>query len=174
MVDRREAELIERAQKGHDDAFEELLRPVLRDAARLAYGMLQDYCEAEDRVQEASERAYRRLRNVRSDGSFRSWFLAIVANRCREARRDRWWLLMRSADREREISRTEPDWLEAIALREALATLPHDKRLTIVLYFYLDLPLEEVAAMLGIGIAGVRSRIDRAKRDLRSALDVAR
>jgi RNA polymerase sigma factor (sigma-70 family) len=177
VVGQRETELIERALIGFHDAFAELLGPLMNDAGRLAYGMLQDYYEAEDRVQEAAELAWKRLQSLKPGRSFRPWFLGIVANRCREARRSRWWSVMRPSESYQdieEIPAPESDWVEAAELRRALATLPHDQRLAIVLYFYLDLPLEEVAATLGISIAGVRSRIERAKRRLRLALEAAR
>jgi len=170
MVDGREAELIRLAQIGLEVAYAELLSPVLPEAARLAYGMLQDRCAAEDSVQEAALRGWQRLGNLERGRPFRPWFLGIVVNRCRETRRDRWrWVIPLG---ETHDGRSDGgDWLEGSDLREALAALPHRLRAAIVLHFYLDLPLEEVATTLGIGIAGVKSRINRGLRRLRLALE---
>lgn len=177
MVD-DELELIRRVRMGDKDAYAELLRPLLGAAARLAYGLLQDRCAAEDSVQEAAERAWRRIENLEVGRSFRPWFLGIVANRCREELRGRWRSVMRSATGVPEgggrTGSAEDDWLAGADLRRALAALPHGQREAIVLHFYLDLPLEEVAATLGLHIAGVKARINRGLRRLRQALKAER
>jgi len=51
-----------------------------------------------------------------------------------------------------------------------VAQLPHDQRAVILLHFYLDLPLDEVARTAGISVAGVKSRINRALRKLRPSV----
>src|SRR5260370_7393722 len=61
--------------------------------------MLADRASAEDAVQEASIKAWRKLRQLRGDvKSLRPWFLSIVANECRMARRQRWWSVLKLAD----------------------------------------------------------------------------
>lgn len=169
MVDGREAELIERARMGFELAYAELVTPLLPAAARFAYGLLHDRCDAEDSVQEAALLGWQRLANLEPGRSFRPWFLGIVANRCRERVRAHWWTVIRMPDLGGAGSH-EGDWLQGADLRRALARLPHPQRAAIVLHFYLDLPLEEVAATLGLGIAGVKARINRGLRRLRVAL----
>lgn len=169
-----EAELIRRVGMGDSDAYAELLSPLLRVATGLAYGLLQDRRAAEDSVQEAATRAWRRLGNLESGRPFRPWFLGIVANRARETRRSRWWSVLRVPDLSPPTWRDEDDWLAGADLRRALAELPHGQRAAIVLHFYLDLPLEEVAATLGLGMAGVKARINRGLRRLRKAMEAQR
>jgi RNA polymerase sigma-70 factor (ECF subfamily) len=166
-VDGRELELIHRAQAGDQAAFEALLEPVLRQAHLLAYGMLQRRCDAEDCVQEAALRSWARLGNVEPGRSFRPWFLGIVANRCREWRRGRWWSVTWLLDGHQS---SEGDWLEGEELRRALARLRHRHRVAIVLHFYVGLSHEEVAATMGTGVAGVKSNINRGLRSLRADL----
>jgi RNA polymerase sigma-70 factor, ECF subfamily len=156
------------------DAYAELLRPLLGAATRLAYGLLQDRWAAEDSVQEAAMRAWRRFGNLEDGRSFRPWFLGIVANRCREALRSRWWSVLRMPEPGYRTREQEDEWLVGADLRRALAELPHGQRAAIVLHFYLDLPLEEVAASLDLGIAGVKARINRGLRRLRQALEAER
>jgi RNA polymerase sigma-70 factor (ECF subfamily) len=175
MVDGREAELIERVRMGLESAYRELLAPLLPQALRLAYGMLQDRSAAEDCVQEAALRAWRRIENLEPGRSFRPWFLGIVANRCRETRRSRWWRsaiqVPRTGEKLEYLEATSRDPLEGAELRGAVARLPHRLRVAIILHFYLDLPLEEVAATLGLRIAGVKTRINLGLRQLRVALE---
>jgi RNA polymerase sigma factor (sigma-70 family) len=90
-----EPDLILRAKTGDKVAFEALLEPIVVPAARLAYAMLQDRTEAEDVVQEAAVKAWRKLGTFRSGADFKQWFLAIVANQCRMVRRASWWSVLR-------------------------------------------------------------------------------
>ena len=64
--------------------FEARLQPHYAEAVRLAYGMLRNSALAEDASQEAALRAWRSRRNLREDSELRPWFLAIVANCCRD------------------------------------------------------------------------------------------
>src|SRR3989440_4534185 len=75
--------------------FEELLSTVLDPAFRLAMTMLNDRTAAEDAVQEAAIKAWRSFGRFRAGAEMRPWFLTIVANECRSARRSRWWHVWR-------------------------------------------------------------------------------
>lgn len=164
-------DLIARARGGDKTAFEDLLRPVIDSAARLAYGMLQDRAGAEDVVQEAAIKAWRRLGNVREGSDFRPWFLGIVANQCRSARRGPWWSVLRRDDLMATGRSTPEDAaVRGADIRRALLRLPPDQRAAILLHFYLDLPLDLVATTLGISVAGVKSRINRGLKRMRPAL----
>src|SRR6184192_3533049 len=154
-----------RAASGDPDAFALLIQPLLDPAYRLAAVMLADRAAAEDVVQEASLKAWRKFGQLRGDqASLRSWFLSIVANECRMARRQRWWSVVRLPDirtaAEAGVMSDEP----ATDLKAALLRLSPDERLPLVLHFYLDLPLEEVARTLGVTTAAAKSRIYRAAK----------
>jgi DNA-directed RNA polymerase specialized sigma24 family protein len=94
-----------------------------------------------------------------------------VANRCREAQRSRWWRFTTPLLATDNVPDVQADWLDYAELRRAVARLPYRLRVAIVLHFYLDLPLEEVAATLGLRIAGVKTRINLGLRQLRVALE---
>ena len=133
--------------------------------------MLNDRSTAEDAVQEASIKAWRKLGQLRGDpGSLRSWFLSIVANECRMVRRQRWWWVVKVAE-VRPLDKQAGQFDETASdLKSALLRLTPDERLPLVLHFYLDLPIEEVARTLGLSPAAAKSRIYRAARKLRSDL----
>src|SRR5207245_2084109 len=105
----REDVLALRAQTGNEkfcenfeiaaESFSGLIEPLLDPAYRLAAVMLADRSAAEDAVQEGAIKAWRKVRQLRGDiSSLRPWFLSIVANECRMARRTRWWSVIKLAD----------------------------------------------------------------------------
>lgn len=170
MANLPEEELIARAKAGDRGAYEHLLEHSTRAASRLAFAMLLDRSEAEDALQDAALRAWKRLSNLRPGSPFQPWFVAIVANQCREIRRGRWWQVVRLPEVARAEANDEADWLEGEDLRRAVNGLPFDQRAAILLHFHLDMPLDEVGIALGISTGGVKKRINRALKRLRPAM----
>jgi RNA polymerase sigma-70 factor, ECF subfamily len=162
-------QLMRSAAAGDADSFAVLIEPLLDPAYRLAAVMLDDRSSAEDAVQEASIKAWRKLRQLRGDSkSLRPWFLSIVANECRMVRRQRWWTVLKLADM--PASASSPEQIPTSDLHGALLKLSPDVRLPLVLHFYLDLPIDEVARALHVSPSAAKSRIYRAARRLRSDL----
>jgi RNA polymerase sigma-70 factor, ECF subfamily len=155
-------------------AFASSIEPLLPIAFRLAIGMLRNRDDAEDAVQEAALKAWRKRSTFRTGAEPRPWFLAIVANECRMLRRRRPWLLferLRPNEEPTALPGTNAD--EAEQLRWALARLDRKARLVLVLRFYLDLSNDEVGRTLGISAAAARVRVHRALRRLRPVIEVS-
>lgn len=159
---------LERAKDGDGRAFGELLAPVLGPGFRLAMTMLNDRYAAEDAVQDAALKAWRKLDRFRPEAELRPWFLAVVSNECRTARRSRWWRVLRFG--ELIERRPEPDLASGIDLAVALDGLPPHHLLPLSLYYHLDLPIDEVARILGCSEGAARQRIHRALVALRPAM----
>ena len=159
--------VLSRAKDGDGRAFEELLTPVLEVGFRLAMTMLNDRGMAEDAVQEAALKAWRNLDRLRPDAPLRSWFLTVVANECRSVRRTKWWRVVRLPLTLRQRA-GELD--ERIDLAAALDRLPKRHLLPLTLYYHLDLPIDEVARVLGCSDGAARVRIHRALAALRPAM----
>ena len=170
-LDRGQFELVQRARRGDGEAFAELLRPEYRGAVRLAHALLRNVDEAEDAVQEAAFKAWRKLDTFHEGSPLRPWFLAIVANQCRSMRRARWWSV-RPNEAASEEEAESIDVAGSIDLRRAVARLDYDQRLILVLRYYMDLPFEEIAQVLGISPKAARSRVERAVNHLRPMLRV--
>jgi RNA polymerase sigma-70 factor (ECF subfamily) len=168
--ERSQAELIRAARAGDGAAFDDLLAPDYQTAFRVAYALLQNVDEAEDAVQEATFKAWRKLGNLREGSSLRPWFLAIVANQCRSVRQTRWWSVVR-VERTRG-SETSPDPTASLDLRRAVARMRHADRLILVLRYYLDMPFDEIAATLGISTKAARRRVEKAVHRLRPSLQL--
>jgi RNA polymerase sigma factor (sigma-70 family) len=163
--------LLDAAKNGDDSAFEILLRPLLEAGYRLAGGMLQDHQAAQDVVQEASLKAWRKLSQLREGADMKPWFLGIVANECRSVRRSRWSSVVKA------ILPGPAEWLpvdamvRGIELRRALRALDTKKRLALVLHWYLDLPLDEIALITGSSVHAVEGQVQRGMQELRQRME---
>lgn len=163
MASVADIDLVKRAKAGDRIAFDRLVGPLVDQAFRLAFGMLHDREAAEDAVQESALRAWRKLGNLRPDAEMRPWFLGIVANQCRTTVRGRWWSVLRiDLPHAAEVKDFADQVVSAYAIREALRRLSPEHREVLILHYYLDLPLEEVAAIAGVPLGTVKSRINRA------------
>ena len=147
-----------------------LLRPLLEPGYRLAGGMLQDHQAAQDAVQNAAFKAWRKLRQLRDGSEMRPWFLGIVANECRSVRRSRWSSVMKVVEPAKAESVSPEAVVSGIELRNALRALDEKKRLALVLHWYLDLPIEEVAAITGSSVHAVEGQVQRGMHELRQRM----
>lgn len=166
-------QLVAAAGRGDERAFDLLVGPHVDVAYRLAASMLGERAAAEDAVQDATLKAWRALPRLRPDSNVRAWFLTIVANTCRSQLRSRWWSVIRTPDFERTGASAE-DSAAQLDLRRALTRLDPVDRAVVLLRYYEDLPLEEVAAVAGLSVAAARSRVYRALAKLRLQLEESR
>jgi RNA polymerase sigma-70 factor, ECF subfamily len=162
-------DLVTKALAGDQSALDSLLRPMLKPAYKLAYMMLRDREAAEDAVQNAALKSWGKLSKLRPGSDPRPWFLGFVANECRNMRRSRWRTVLRLGSRE-DIVAPSPTWVRDIDLQRALARLSHQDRLVVLLHFYLDMPVDEMAIVTGSASAATRSRLYRAVKRLKRQL----
>jgi RNA polymerase sigma-70 factor (ECF subfamily) len=166
VINQGEGQLRNRVLAGDETAFELLVGPLIEPGLRLAYSMLGDRTEAEDAIQEAVIRAWRKIHQLRAGGPVRPWFFAIVANQCRNIRRTRWFRVIRVGTERTAGHAVEPD-VERLDLERGLARLPERDRQALFLHFYLDLPIDEVATAMRLSPAAAKARIYRACHRLR-------
>ncbi|HEY8301499.1 MAG TPA: RNA polymerase sigma factor [Jatrophihabitans sp.] len=145
--------------------FGEWVAPWLPDVWRFAVS-LSSLDDADDLVQDALARAWaKRASFDPSRGSARSWLLAIVADRAR-----RRWMRRPKPVPVEPSDVAEPDG-RRVDLRRAIAGLPERQRTTIYLHYYLDLPVREVARVLGCADGTVKSTLHDARRALARRLE---
>jgi len=162
------------------EAFAGLIdRRALDDAYRFATLMLGNRSEAEDATHDAALTAWRRFGDLRERDRFDAWFGRILHNVCRDRLRARRRLPL-SLDGEVPTPASEarfasPDQADAIVRRDALGsalrTLTPEHREVVILRFYFDLTVDEIAARTGSGAGTVKSRLHYALRYLRSAVE---
>jgi RNA polymerase sigma-70 factor (ECF subfamily) len=161
------ADLVPAAIAGDEAAFDALVGPHIESGFRLAAVMLRDGEEARDALQEACFTAWRKLHQLRNEAQLRPWFLSIVANQCRTVRRTRWWSIVRLAEVRGEEEVRRDDVESELDLDRELRTLPRRQRAALFLFFYLDLPLGDVARILNISPQAAKSLVHRAVVQLR-------
>ena len=178
-----EASLIERSQRGDLDAFNALVVAYQGRVYSVCLRMLGSPQPAEDATQETFIAAYRAVSRFRR-GSLRAWLFKIAANVCydeirRLRSRPQVPLDAPAGDERPAAEPPSPDEpLEERAVRQelargleqALASLPADQRLAIVLRDVQGLAYEEVAEATGASLGTVKSRISRGRAALRDSL----
>jgi RNA polymerase sigma-70 factor (ECF subfamily) len=176
------AEVVRRAASGDQDAFERLVRPAAERLLGIARKILRDPDAAEDAVQQAVIQAWRELPRLREPERFDAWLTKLLVSACyQEARRSR-----RHAARVNRVASamvgpgmepaTEDDadvFADRQLIEQAFLTLTPAHRAIVVLHHYADLPLAEVAAIIGVPPGTARSRLHYALRALRAALEAA-
>jgi RNA polymerase sigma factor (sigma-70 family) len=170
-----ERQLVLRARRGDQRAFETLVRPHEETAFRLAYVITGSAAEAEDAAQEALVKAWQALGRFRTSQPLRPWLLRIVANEARNRRRAtsrRFGLVARAGEQSSGGAAPSPEDLSAAAdesrrLLAALGELPEPARLVLACRYLLELSERETAAALGIRRGTVKSRTARALTELR-------
>ena len=171
-----DAYLVERAQAGYLDAFEELAARHRGRAYRVALRLLESPADAEDVAQESLVQAWQSLPSFRSDASFASWLYRIVVNKSRDVQRH-----TRTAPQPVDLQDdglqhclpATPDSAQVVeadttteALRHAIAALPFDLRAPLVLCEFEQCSYVQAAAVLGLSEPTVRGRLTRARREL--------
>lgn len=176
--------LVRAAQAGDLEAFNILVERHERPVFNVALRLLRDVGLAEDATQDAFVRAWQNIGTFQT-GSVRSWLYKIATNRAYD-------MLRASARRpaaslEAEPVEIEPTWTAggageespdahalrrelSIYLERALAALPEDQRMVVLLVDVQGMDYHEVAETLGIALGTVKSRLSRARARIRLAL----
>lgn len=153
------------------ESFDEVLGPIISDGYALAFTMLNDRLAAEDAVQDACIKAWRKLPSLRDRSLLKPWFLSIVANQCRNTRRSRWWTVLKFPNLVRESSPDDPRSADSLDLARAIDRLTQEERVPLFLHYYMDLTFEQVAVVLGLSMTAARSRVYRSLDRLRASMD---
>jgi len=183
--------LIERFRQGDRAAFDELVLRYSEQVYKLARNLTGHREDAEDAAQEAFVRVYRSLSRFRGASSFSTWLYRVVVNVCTDEMKHRSRRAVpasslgggdpediaarvpaeasasRRTDPLHELERSQRDQV----VRKAIKSLPQRLRAVIALCDMQGLSYEEAAAVLGMRMGTVKSRLHRARTALRDALE---
>jgi RNA polymerase sigma-70 factor (ECF subfamily) len=163
-------QLIKQATGGDLQAFEELVRRMQRRVYGFAYQHLRDLDEAYDLTQEIFVKLFRNLGRYDSERPFEPWFWKLAANTTINYRRKRVPLPTDQSAEQATGGPDSPGSGHDPALVDALAQLDPAYRLPILLHYYADLPLQQVAQSLNLTVPAIKSRLHRARALLRNSL----
>ena len=155
------------------EAFTLLDDARLLQSYRLATLILRDRDEAEDATQEAIVRAWSSWGTLRDRSRFDAWFDRILVNICRNRMRHTRTIHVVALDAGHDLQTADSHGatIARLVLEPAFARLKPDQRIIVVLRFWRDLPVEEIAERLGIPAGTVKSRLHYALKSLRGAIE---
>jgi RNA polymerase sigma-70 factor (ECF subfamily) len=174
-----EAGLVARLRTSDARAFEELVIAYQHRVFAVAARTLGNRAEAEEIAQEVFVRVHRAIGGFRGDAKLSTWIYSITSRLC----------LNRLATTERRLTREDdetlarvpsgsPDAAEELerrqlqtALHQAIAALPEDRRIVVVLRDVEGLSYEEIAQALDLELGTVRSRLHRARLELKERME---
>lgn len=166
--------VIDRARNGDRDAFESIVRARMDAVYRLSFAILGNEADARDAAQETFVAAWRQLSRLREGHRFEAWLQRIAVNAARQTIRSSRRRRIREIPSSTVVSLAEraapAERNDAAILDAALATLPVEQRVILVLHHLEGHPLAELAAILDIPSGTVKSRLFAARRALAAAI----
>jgi RNA polymerase sigma-70 factor (ECF subfamily) len=168
-------QLVIRAQEGDRAAFAELAVAMGDRLHAVACRMLRDSSLAEDATQQALLQAWTQLPKLRDPERFAAWCYRLLVNVCHAEWRKRKRALGDMTTPLPAVEPRAPDDIAPVADRDVLergfAKLPMQHRIVVVLRYYADMSVPEIARALGIREGTAKSRLYHAMRGLRAAIE---
>ena len=168
--------LVKKMITGDMDAFDRLMEIYQPKALRVAYLISGNYADSEDIVQETFVACYMNRREIRSPEAFKSWFYRILSRNawcvCRKKKKEQpsAEIFSEEAEAPGELLRDMVQKEEERMIFQAICSLPVKHRTVVVLYYYNQMSVKEIAKTLGCLEGPVKSRLYHAKQKLKSIL----
>lgn len=150
-----------------DKDIEDIYRRYVDMLYRVAYSFMKNSADAEDMVQETFIRLLRSGTSFASEQHEKAWLIVTVSNLCKSALRSPWQRRTGLDDMAEPPAAADATPDETL---EAVLALPEDYKLPVYLFYYEGYPTAEIARMLGVAPATVRSRLNRARKKLKLTL----
>lgn len=158
--------------------LEQWMREYGNEVLRMIYLYIGDFHTAEDIFQEVFLKAYQKYGEFREECSIKTWLIRIAINASKDYLKSAWKKHVEPSSEELEQTLSATDEYEAVEeqvdgnqLKQAVMALPEHYREVIVCFFYQELSLEETAKALNLPVGTVKSRLSRAKEQLKNATE---
>ncbi|MCM3784833.1 sigma-70 family RNA polymerase sigma factor [Neobacillus mesonae] len=159
--------LAEKAAEGDSNAFIRIVQQMEKSLYYMAKSILNKDEDVADALQETILKAYKSIHTLREPKFFKTWIFRILINECNNI----------GAGRARTIAYAEipsvasstSDY-EMVDLRESVERLDEPQRIAVILHYFEDLPVRQVAKVLGISESAVKMRLSRAREALLNTL----
>ena len=158
---------VAKAKSGDNDAFLALINENRLNVYRVARGILKSEHDIEDAIQNTVIKAYEKINTLKKDEFFKTWLIRILINECNEIiRKNKRLESINNGSNEERYN----DTYENIDLINAINGLNEELRITTVLFYFEDMTIKDISAVLKIPEGTVRSRLSRAREKLRERM----
>lgn len=172
------AELVERCKRGDDTAWRELVEETHREVYALCYRILRNPHEATEATQDAYVKAWRGLAGFRGDAQFTTWLYRIASNaaisrqrtRSRRQKRETADVVLSDLQAPGSVEASAAIRLDVDLLEAAVASLPDEYRVPLLLRDVYGFPIVDVAKQVGISETAAKVRVHRARKKVRELL----
>ncbi len=137
----------------------------------LAYGILHNQHDAEDAISDTIMRAYTNLSQLKNEGTFKPWLLKILHNVCLESLRSKRPTVDIEEQYDLKDGFSYQDVNTKLVLRQAVSKLRQPYRTIVILYYYENLSLQEIASVTGQSVMATKTQLSRARTMLKNALN---
>ena len=172
-------ELLDDLRAGKSEAYEQLYNQYYESVYTLTYGILQNHDDAQDAVQQTFIHVFRKLSTLKNHGSFFSWLMRIANNEALMILRKRKRTPVPDEDIDVKILEQEVDEPmlpttmaerrdTAEQLRRMIEKLPYEQRETLVLYYYHEMKIREIAEVMDCSEGTVKTRLRNARIRVKS------
>lgn len=149
-----------------DALFSQEMESMSSTLFRIAFSILRNYADCEDAVQNTILKAYQNHDKLKERAYFRTWTVRILKNECFTLLKRQQTLVPLSGQPEINYEMEVPD----LDLNRAFDMLSPDERLTVTLYYYEGFKTAEIAKLTDVSESTVRSRLFRARAELKEQL----
>ena len=182
-------EVVSQAMNGNEKAIEKIYSMTYAQGFSVAFQMMKNEQDALDVMQESYISAFRNLKNLEQPEKIKSWFNRIVANKCKDLlvkkkRNPQFFSDMQGEDDDREFEESimdedltfspeeSVDYSETKRLmKQILENLPDEQRLCVLMYYYDELSVGEIAEALECSTNTVKSRLNYARKKIKTDVE---
>ncbi len=157
-----------------ENLLDRLMNEYGDDILRVCCLYLKDYHLAEDAVQETFIRAMRSYGGFEHRSKEKTWLTRIAVNCCKNILRNRWYRTgMDELDENLSVQGNDPveQLIEQEGISQGILRLDPEEREIILLYYYQELRMKEIASIIGTSENAARQRLSRARKKLRRILE---
>ncbi len=145
--------------------FEHYISDLRPTVFRLAYGMLKNREDAEDIAQDAFARLYKSDKHFNDDEHVKAWLIRVTVNLCKDMVKSAWY-----RHREEPVTEISAEDNEISPLKSSIQRLDAESTAVIYLFYYEGYSVKEIAELRRTTSAAVRTRLTRARKQLRTML----
>ncbi|WP_231877302.1 RNA polymerase sigma factor [Bhargavaea cecembensis] len=164
-------------EAGHRKLFDDLVRRYADELKRIAYIYVHDHAECEDIVQEVFISCYTNLGSFRQESEYKTWLIRITINKCKDHHR-KWSFRNLVYKPVIGLFKTGPSAEEKLMGRHIsqemigrVSALPAKYKEVLILYYYQDMGVAEIAAVLDMNVSTVKTRLQRGRESLKRSLE---